>query len=1571
MEAREEGERVVAENLTTDVLRIDLAQFAAVHALGENLGEGAAGEFGRAVDSFSVIAVGAPEDSVAGDEVEPFVIGTTRHRLAQRGQPDGIEIHIRQSRGDSTGLAHPREAAVEEDEFGLRIGGEQIDEQHRIRALDARVAGVDLERKIDLCAQAHEMPQDEVLERLSWAETIVRCEVGSDELLDHLRSEISEFPSEFLLFFPVQSMIVLEDDRGNSRELRIEREGDYRVLHDSSGVSRWLVKGRDVAISDPRAVADATHLHARESVPLAWALPLEGKREESGAFWAFLPTRTPTYVPGILNAPWKVSSDRNAIVGGAWNTALMREAARLVADTLATLGTSDDPGRPLEAFPRQLQRKDEEAAPLVDALWEALETADVIPDASGHLRSATELCRPPRENAALARAWQELVKEGEKAKLVHSSCFERQRASRLKALAERLETAESGQGEPAALRILGAAEWFEAIASVDPAEAFEVLKVAEAYRADCKSSEWYATRRSIVIVPTSDGELSEASETVFAPSGVAIPGRAAVDPALCENPEARRILSEVMLVEELDDSVWMSVLSAALCDNHGFRKMSDEEWRSLWTTLRAAPEGPREKFVQESKGRIRIRRRDANWVRPGAALLPGALVDELDDSGNSRLLVDLEEHSGDGFLLAALGVSELPEGVYRQSSYGERAEWFEALGAWLERCRKEYKQAHQNSALWEYLEPEDFSMPRGFDLLPRLRGLPNAVLSERYFCLVGGLEFSKRLDFGHSTQAKYPRTEVPHPLPWWLVQHGSLKIGDAAVAFEPIIARRREPALSSVPELAPLLQEIGRLEDFVPQGAPSPVELREMWLALFDALADPISLSDDSLGELWSGAARDAVVPEFLRTARGEVALSEVLVTSSPDLAGRARSRGHVVLSLEGPVLQLWLENGARNLAGLMKAVWVGDSGPEELLVTVVPELSEVLSDTAPEAVTCIPVKDLRLDIGGLLEPIPCLLWEGSLLLDFHQLAQLPRAERLRCLVNELAGSGWLKGAPGEALHILGDGRVDLQRAAVAGGGTLAERLLRAVGGRREPLLEALGILQALEVVQNCTLIDLADLALAQLGPSTLAALHETLAAEGLRPPSRWGGAEARSFVEKLGFPEEFASSPKSRRSPELLVNGPMSLPPLHDFQVEVFESIQSLVESSSRRRRAVVSLPTGGGKTRVVVEAAVRLFLAPAGPRRSVVWVAQTDELCEQAVQAFRQVWINLGAEATDLRVVRMWGGHPSPAGQAPGRPVAVVTSIQTLNSRMWAGELEWLQSPGLVVVDECHHAITPSYTNLLRWLDAEAPRPGATAKDEPPILGLSATPFRMDDEESRRLAKRFDGMWFPADQEHLHARLRRRGVLADAVYESLETGVPLSSDEVARFSEMREPWDGLEFDNLVEAINQRLAGNSERNERLVNCVQQSREKSILFFCNSVLHAEEMSARLNLAGLAAAAVSGGTPGVARRYFLERFQQGEIRILCNHSVLTTGFDAPKTDMVLIARQVFSPVRYMQMVGRGLRGEANGGTARCRVVTVMDNLGRFQDRHPYHFCRRYFAEATSTAMKLNEGREHPS
>ncbi len=190
-----------------------------------------------------------------------------------------------------------------------------------------------------------ERDADSLLDQFAWAETIVRVEVAAEELCDHLRREIRAFPAEFLLFFPVATALVLDHGEESARELSVEPNGDEQLLHDGSEVSRWRVAQRDVAITDARALADATHIHARDSVPVTWALPLAGKREEAGRFWAFFPTHTPSYLPGILNAPWKLNSDRNAIIAGEWNAALMDAAANLITETLGSLSTIDDPAR--------------------------------------------------------------------------------------------------------------------------------------------------------------------------------------------------------------------------------------------------------------------------------------------------------------------------------------------------------------------------------------------------------------------------------------------------------------------------------------------------------------------------------------------------------------------------------------------------------------------------------------------------------------------------------------------------------------------------------------------------------------------------------------------------------------------------------------------------------------------------------------------------------------------------------------------------------------------------------------------------------------------------------------------------------------------------------------------------------------------------------------------------------------------------------------------------------------------------------------------------------------------------
>ena len=1027
--------------------------------------------------------------------------------------------------------------------------------------------------------------------------------------------------------------------------------------------------------------------------------------------------------------------------------------------------------------------------------------------------------------------------------------------------------------------------------------------------------------------------------------------------ALQANPEARRILSNVLRVSELGDQVWASILAEGLQVPTWPAEAKEAGWKGFWSRLRRAPAGVRKNFLETYRGSVRMLRRDGSWVKADSVLLPGGLVSDGDPLPNGNVLVDSDLHGNDRASLVALGVVDVPAGDIGPAAFTEISGETEALTPWLEACRSRYKETHENSASWSYLEPGRLSMPRSYGLLAELSGASKARFTFQLLDRFAEPAFRESVRFGHSTMSVYPNIDVPHPLPWYVLNHGAVQVGSSIVQLKALVARRDQTVLRQLPGWSRIESTLGRLSTAFPNVSVTETELRAFWGALIEALVSPAALDGGTLTGLWLGAARDGVVPTQLPSPTGCVPLCAAFVTASADLSQRARAPGRVVVALDPPTMQLWLKAGAQDLAVLIQAEWDANAGPPERLTDVVPELIDVLRADVREAARCQRVTQLRLRIADTAEAAPCLMWDDALLLDAEQLGPLSRTQRLGRLLAEIAASGWLDGSPADALARLGDAGIDERRAHVAQGATLAERLLRAAGNRIDPLLDALGQpLRDMDFVRQCTPHELAVLVLAQLGPAALTALRDILQAEGLQPPARWNTSAALAFVAAIGFPPEFASSAEARREPEELISGPIELPPLHGFQQEVFEGLRALLASGTRRRRAVISLPTGGGKTRVTVEAAVRLVLAPEGSTRGVLWIAQTDELCEQAVQAFRQVWVNLGARRTNLRIARLWGGNPNPTGRDMDKPVVVVASIQTLNNRFCAADLDWLRKPGLVVVDECHHAITPSYGALMRWLGAETPRPGAAGKDEPPIVGLSATPFRTDDDESQRLARRFDHRWLPSHQEALYGRLRSQGVLARVQYESLDSGVGLTDDELAHLERIREPWEGFDFEILLEAINQRLAGDASRNGRLVDCIKNSVERSILFFTNSVAHAEEMAARLNLAGIGAAAISGGTPTVARRYFLDRFQGGEIRVLCNHSVLTTGFDAPKTDMVLIARQVFSPVRYMQMVGRGLRGEKNGGTGMCRIITVIDNLGRFDDLHPFHYCQRYFISA---------------
>ena len=521
----------------------------------------------------------------------------------------------------------------------------------------------------------------------------------------------------------------------------------------------------------------------------------------------------------------------------------------------------------------------------------------------------------------------------------------------------------------------------------------------------------------------------------------------------------------------------------------------------------------------------------------------------------------------------------------------------------------------------------------------------------------------------------------------------------------------------------------------------------------------------------------------------------------------------------------------------------------------------------------------------------------------------------------------------------LTDADVQAERDAVREWATDAERLFAAVGEfeLRQRLPSTL--ITILERSQSPVVgIRAAMAAIATFHTGALREYRDALVR--LDPPKQWAGSQrAVEFVRSLGFGEEWAGERNPRRDPYVEVEGPYSLPELHDYQRKVVGNARRLIHSNGTagERRGMISMPTGSGKTRVAVQAIVEA-MREDGFKGGILWVADRDELCEQAVEAWRQVWASEGAQATQLRISRMWAGQPQPL--PTGDMHVIVATIQTLAAKIsrQPDSYGFLADFKLLVFDEAHRSVAPTFTSVMQELGLTRWR----RSHEPLLIGLTATPYRGHDvAETARLANRYgsnrldSGAFTNDDPEEVIRELQTMRILAQADHHTIEGGrFSMSDDELQQSRET--PW-------LPHSVEGRIADDIGRTQRIVQAYKEHIDSAwpTLIFATSVEHAQTVAALLASMGVRARAVSAATDTSSRRRIVEEFRAGEIKALVNYGIFREGFDAPKTRAIIVARPVYSPNLYFQMIGRGLRGVKNGGNDRCLILNVRDNIDNFE------------------------------
>lgn len=444
------------------------------------------------------------------------------------------------------------------------------------------------------------------------------------------------------------------------------------------------------------------------------------------------------------------------------------------------------------------------------------------------------------------------------------------------------------------------------------------------------------------------------------------------------------------------------------------------------------------------------------------------------------------------------------------------------------------------------------------------------------------------------------------------------------------------------------------------------------------------------------------------------------------------------------------------------------------------------------------------------------------------------------------------------------------------------------------------------------------------------------------RPGKTW----PQYFVRVLGLPSIMVGSSDGGEEPDVVeIIPPRQLPELHDFQRDLHGAVIEILHGPVGANRAILSLPTGAGKTRTVVEASATSLRDGLlnGEQRFLLWIAQSDELCEQAVGSFREVWMNQAWSSQRhhnglpaLRVFRFWGSRSLPDVSEDG---VVVASIQKLAALVKSDEDLWrpfFNAVRAVVVDEAHHAIAPSYVEVFEKLGI-----GRSKKNSRiPLLGLTATPGRGSTSQSHQLAAKFYHCLLTPQWKDPMATLRQRKILAVAHTKLLNTHCRYVLNE-------KEREQAEQFGDVPSSTLARIGNDAERNKLLLEeMLSLPKGTPVLFFGCSVMHAQAMALLLKRSGRQAEVVTGETPRSLRRERIEAFRRGEIQYLCNYGVLTTGFDAPKVEAVVVARPTGSALLYEQMIGRGMRGPANGGTNECLVIDTVDLIEGFGESMSY-------------------------
>lgn len=299
---------------------------------------------------------------------------------------------------------------------------------------------------------------------------------------------------------------------------------------------------------------------------------------------------------------------------------------------------------------------------------------------------------------------------------------------------------------------------------------------------------------------------------------------------------------------------------------------------------------------------------------------------------------------------------------------------------------------------------------------------------------------------------------------------------------------------------------------------------------------------------------------------------------------------------------------------------------------------------------------------------------------------------------------------------------------------------------------------------------------------------------------------------------------------------------------------------------------PTGAGKT-IMLSSVIKDHLKPG---EKCLVLQHTDEILDQNREKFERIDSSRKLSLVNGRIKDFSGD-------------VIFSMVQSLQR-----ETTLLSMPriDLLVIDEAHHSVAPTYERILN--QAKANNPSLH------ILGMTATPTRAD---KHGLAQVFSNV---ADQITIEELVASGDLLYPKTF-------VIASDIQEKIK--KSLW---KEDNEENSPMEDLIAEIDQSEIIKHWQAKAQGRKTVIFCSRVEHSLSTVETFNAAGIKAVHIDGTFGREDRQQALESFTSGDTEVICNVGVLTEGWDYPPTSCIILLRAYSSQPAMVQMIGRGLR-----------------------------------------------------